>query len=344
MGGKRLIVWLSIVIAGVSTAYASAATFSRDTPVAEFCGSVESKLLKRQFEALNGLENELRDPDIRLIGGNSQLYEFYGALGAYASMGLFSCTSRVPFDEKRELLEQWTAASPKSLGAHIALGQLWWNAGYQARGEGYADSVGIFQWFQVWFDMGRAKSALAGIDVHGDPHGYYLMMEIAQDESGWFTDPRRALDELYAKGVKAFPWYFHFYSLRAQVLQIRWYGGPGELAAYETSLSTTPGGDAGEVAYSFVTYKLMQSTERSILFETNGLLWPLIKSGYGARERLYGMRNRDWNALLYLAVAGFDRETGKAALDHVGDQWDPYVWKERLYFDRAVLWASKVQN
>ena len=88
----------------------------------------------------------------------------------------------------------------------------------------------------------------------------------------------------------------------------------------------------------------MQSTERSILFETNGLLWPLIKSGYGARERLYGMRNRDWNALLYLAVAGFDRETGKAALDHVGDQWDPYVWKERLYFDRAVLWASKVQN
>jgi hypothetical protein len=50
------------------------------------------------------------------------------------------------------------------------------------------------------------------------------------------------------------------------------------------------------------------------------------------------------NALLYLAVAGFDRETGKAALDHVGDKWDPYVWKERLYFDRAVLWAGKAQN
>jgi hypothetical protein len=345
MGGKRsLIVWLSLIVAVLSTTYAGAATFPRETPATVFCGSVESKLLKRQFEALDGLESELRDPDIRLIGGNSQLYEFYGALGAFATMGLFSCNSQVSFDEKRELLEQWIAAKPKSLGAHIALGQLWWNAGYQERGEGYANSVGFFQWISSYADLYKAKTALANIDIGADPHGYYLLMEIAQDEFGWFTNRRGTLDNLYSEGVRAYPLYFHFYSLRAQILQVRWYGQPGELDAYEASLATSPGGDAGSVAYSFIAYKLMQSTERSILLRTNGLSWPLIRSGYAVRERLYGLRNRDWNALLNLALAGVDREAAKAAAAQIGENWDPVVWKERSYFDYAVGWSNQAQN
>jgi hypothetical protein len=345
MGRKpSLLVWLCLIVAGTTSTNAGATTFPRDTPVAEFCGNVESKLMKRQFEALDGLESELRDPDIRLIGGNSQLYEFYGALAAYATMGLFSCTSRVPFDEKRELLEQWIAAKPQSLGAHIALGQIWWNAGYQERGEGYVNSVGFFQWIGSYADLYKAKSVLANIDIHADPHGYYLLMEIAQGEFGWFTNRRGTLDNLYSEAVKAYPLYFHLYSLRAQILQVRWYGQPGELNAYEASLSTSPGGDAGSVAYSFLAYKLMQSTERSILLKTNGLSWPLIRSGYAVRERLYGLRNRDWNALLNLAIAGVDRETAKAALAQIGENWDPAVWKERSYFDYAVGWSNKAQN
>jgi hypothetical protein len=88
----------------------------------------------------------------------------------------------------------------------------------------------------------------------------------------------------------------------------------------------------------------MQSTERSILLETNGLSWPLIRSGYAVRERLYGLRNRDWNALLNLALAGVDRETAKTALAKIGENWDPVVWKERSYFDYAAEWSSKAQN
>jgi hypothetical protein len=345
MGGKRsLIIWLSLIIAGVSSANASAATFPRGTPVAEFCESVESKLLKRQFEALDGLESELRDPDIRLIGGNSQLYEFYGALGGFATQGLFSCNSRVSFDEKRELLEEWIAAKPKSLGAHIALGQLWWNAAYKERGEGYAITVGFFQWISEYSDLYKAQSALANIDIRADPHGYYLSMEIAQGEFAWFTNERATLDALYSEAVRAYPLYFHFYSQRAEILQVRWYGQPGELNAYEESLARLPGGDAGLVAYSFIAYKLMQNTERSILLKTNGLSWPLIQSGYAVREHLYGMRNRDWNALLNLALAGVDREAAKAAVAQIGDNWDPVVWKERRYFDYAVGWSNKAQN
>ena len=82
---------------------------------------------------------------------------------------------------------------------------------------------------------------------------------IAQDNFGWFYNRRGKLDTLYGDAVKAYPSYFHFYSLRAQILQVRWYGQPGELNAYEASLATSPGGDTALVAYSFIAYKLMQS-------------------------------------------------------------------------------------
>jgi hypothetical protein len=73
------------------------------------------------------------------------------------------------------------------------------------------------------------------------------------------------------------------------------------------------------------------------------LSWPLIQSGYAARERLYGMRNRDWNALVNLALAGVDRGAAKEALVHVGGNWDPVIWKEKSYFDYAVDWTNRAR-
>jgi hypothetical protein len=342
MGGKWIghsaLIWAIGLTAAMP---AGASTYPRDTPVAEFCAAVESELQKHQFAVLDTLAHELRDPEIRFIGGNSQLYEFYGVLGAFAGSPAFSCSSRASLEDKQKLLEQWAAAEPKSLAAHIALGQLWWAAGWKERGNDYADSVGFFQWISLYSDLSKAKSILAQVDTRADPHGYFLSMEIAQSEAGWFTNPRTTLEALYSKAIKAFPTYYHFYSQRAENLQERWYGQPGELPAYLASLPNSLGGDVGLVAYSFAAYKLMQGTERSILLRTTGLSWPLVQSGYAARERLYGLRNRDWNALCNLALAGIDRDAGKQALAHIGGNWDPAVWKERTYFDDAVGWINR---
>ena len=341
---RRLIAALSLTVAIFPFARSQAATFTRDTSAEEFCAKIESYLVQHQFEALDRLEIELRDPNIRLIGGNSQLYEFYGALGAFAGTGLFSCNSRLSFDAKRGLLEQWITAKPKSVASHIAMGQFWWNVGYGQRGTDYAYTVGFFDWMSSFGSMYRARSAVSGIELRADPHGGYLLMEIVQDELYLFGNKRKDLDDLYRAAVETYPSYFHYYSQRAQILQVRWFGQPGELEAYESSLAATPGGDAGLVAYSFIAYKLMQNTERSILLQTNGLSWKSIQSGYEARERLYGMRNRDWNALFNLSLAGVDRDAAKAALAHIGENWDPVVWLQRKYFDEAVEWTNGSPN
>jgi hypothetical protein len=110
-----------------------------------FCTRVESELAARQFESLDALERELRDPNVRFLGGNSQLYHFYGAA------------------EKRQLLEQWLAAVPQSVAAQIAASHFWSNAGWTARGGSYSNKVTAEQWQSLASDLDRAKSALINV-------------------------------------------------------------------------------------------------------------------------------------------------------------------------------------
>ena len=332
---------LSIALAFVVCGSGRAATFSRDIDVASLCASVEARLIGHQYADLDQLEREMRDPNVRLLGGNSQLYQFYGALAAFDTSVVYSCVSRTPFDQKRALLEQWVKTSPKSIAARIALSDFWVNTGWHFRGPGYVDTVSDDQMEHFQTAVLNAKRVLATVDGRDDPHIYYMLMEIAEGEAAPRESARSLLDALYASAVSAYPSYYHYYSRRANDLQERWYGRPGEVKGYAQSLLKTPGGDAGLVAYSYVANNLMQLNQRSSLLEATGLSWPTIKQAYATRERLYGLRNRDWNALCNLALAGADREAARSALTHIGDNWDPAVWKERRYFDEAVAWIDQ---
>jgi hypothetical protein len=341
LAGLGAVLFIGIASAATTPAIPTRAlTFPRDTEAPALCARVESALAAHEFASLDSTEMEMRDPNVRLVGGNSQLYHYYGALAGYSDSSLFTCRSQFSFDQKRQLLEQWLAVDPHSIAAHIALSHFWSNAGWTVRGDHYADKVTDRQWEILDSDLAKAKSALADIDSRTDPHLYFLLMEIARGQ----PDPRPVLDQLYASAVKAYPSYFHYYSQRVNMLQERWYGQPGELRTYSASLLRSPGGEMGLVAYSYVAFNLMQFNERSTLLQTTGLSWPIIKSAYATREKLYGLRNRDWNVLCNLALAAGDRDTAKGMLAKIADQWDPAVWKDRQYFDGAVSWTMGTQK
>jgi hypothetical protein len=314
--------------------------FAREADTQALCTRVEAALAAHQFASLDATERAMRDPNVRLVGGNSQLYHYYGALAAYSGANLFLCHSGLAFNQKQQLLDRWLAADPKSIAAHIALSQFWTNAGWSARGDSYADEVTDQQWQFLAASLAKAKSALVETDGRADPHMYYVLIEIARGQ----PDPRPILDQLYASAVHSYPNYFHYYSQRVNLLQERWYGRPDELRSYSASLLESPGGDAGVVAYSYVSFNLMLSNSRPTLLQTAGLSWPIIKSAYTMREKLYGLRNRDWNALFNLALAAVDRDTARATLTKIHGKWDPDVWKEQKYFEDAVSWTMESQK
>ncbi len=328
---------LAVVPAGcahqpAAPAHADPITFSRETEVPALCARVESALATHQFASLDATELEMQDPNVRLVGGNSQLDHYYGALASYSDGNLYGCRSTFSLDQKRQLLEQWLGADPGSIAAHIALAQFWSHVGWTDRGERSADKVTNQQWGMLSVDLEKAKTALVGVDGRVDPHIFFVQMDIARE----LPDPRGVLDQLYSSAVKAYPNYFHYYAQRANILQKKWFGRPDELKGYPSSLLQAPGGDSGLVAYSYVAFAVMHENNWGTLLQSGVLSWPILKSAYATRERLYGLRNRDWNVLCGFAMAARDLDTAKAALAKIGDNWDPAVWIERQYFDLAV--------
>jgi hypothetical protein len=323
-----------LILAGSVAKQYDATAFPNTITLADLGNQVEVHLASHNFDWLDQTAQELRNPDVRLIGGNSQLFQFYGAVASYEDGIAPGNTREMPFDTKRQMLEQWLSAKPQSLAAHIALAQLWVFYGWNGRGEAYTDKVTAEQWRLLASGMEKASSYCKGVDGRSDPHMYYLRMEISKGTSS----PRRVRDELYVSAIKAYPTYFHFYRQRANDLQEKWAGQKGELQAYVASLVRSPGGESGLVAYSYAAYNLMLNIDRSSLYDSTGLTWPLVRSAYATRQQRYGLRSRDWNALCNFAVAAQDRSAAKEALVKIGQDWDPAIWKERKYFDSAVAW------
>jgi hypothetical protein len=274
--------------------------------------------------------------DRRVLGGNAALYHYYGALASSALVPVFSYRSGVPFEVKQTALERWAVARPKARQAKVALAQFWIAVAAQIRGDSFTDKVPPEVWTRHQYAVSQARALLGGVSDE-DPHVYFARIDLSRASD----DVRAQMDAAYAVAIERFPTYFHFYSQRATYLQERWYGKRGELAQFLQSLSTKPGGEAGLIGYSYAAGALMSLYPRQTLLKDTGLSWNAIKAGYAARERKYGLRKRDWNALLNLAPTGLDRATARQALEHIGSDWDPTVWQQKKYFDDVVAWARE---
>lgn len=318
----------------------SAVCHSEEAEIVNFNQQLESVLAAKRFNDLEIMANDFRQKDSRFRGGNAKIYHFYRALGGVSTYVSLGGERNSPFYKKQQLIGMWVSNQPSSLTARLAMAQLWLGYAFHWRGDRYADQVTDKQWKLFREGLDKAASYLTDIDPDKDPHAYLVLMELAKGKQY----PRPALDAMYEAAVKRYPMYFHYYSLRANDLQKRWYGRDGELSDYLQSVLKVPGGDDGKVAYSYISYSLMQLYPGEELYKRTGLTWPQVKVAYATRERRYGLRIKDWNALCYLAMAGNDRKAAMEALKHVGGDWSPQIWEEKKYFDAAVAWAQAKPN
>jgi hypothetical protein len=147
------------------------------------------------------------------------------------------------------------------------------------------------------------------------------------------TQPQRA----------TIPDFFHFYADRANMLQEKWFGRPGELARYTQSLLSSPGREDGQIAYTYVAGRLSAQYTRENIFEKTGLIWPLLDDAYLTRDRLYGLRSTDLNIWLNYAIAANDIAVAAELVARIGGDWDRSVWGSKDAFDAAVLKALQTQ-
>jgi hypothetical protein len=238
------------------------------------------------------------------------------------------------FEERRVLLEDWRHAMPASTAARIVLAVFWRRYAWQARGSDYAAKVSPEQWTVFRARIAKEREMLAGLRP-ANPGAYQVMLTFARDES-W---PRGQLDALYRAAVSQYPDFLHFYIQRASLLEPKWHGAPGEWKRYADSLLWDPGGSIGQMAYSLMAVEQLGNYRMSEFFDKTGLSWLDVKMGFELREQRFGLSNADWNMLLYFACAAPDRAIARKAVEHIGDNWAPWLWKEKRIFDFDVAWA-----
>jgi hypothetical protein len=308
---------------------------------ASFAEGIRQALADKRYDELEALAATLRDPDRRFRGGTWQLTRFYQIVTEVARLPSdkpCDCTlDPASFAAKKALLEAWHDALPAQPTSAIALAKLWVDAAWSARGGNYAREVTEEQWAEMRENFDHARAYLGKINLDQDPYAYDRMIDMETGEA-W---DRSTLDTLYARAIKAFPSYYDYYSGYAIALQQKWGGRPGELAAYLASLQAPERGVDGQIAYSFVAYRLIRDYRRTDTVDSEVLNFRAIDAAYQARERRFGLRPHDWKALFYFSLHSGMTVSAIQAFQRMGTDWDSGIWWSRDVFDADIKWYKE---
>ena len=302
-------------------------------------GDVELMLMEGRTDELDAIADDYGASRVRVQGGWWALAQLYDWLTPFAGSGC-GCgpdISRVTFDHKRKALEAWLERRPHSLTARIALANLWKSRAWQLRGIGYAKDTTAAAWRGFREAMARAEETLAPVEETADPMVYFLEMNMVAASD----DPRGRLQSLYAHATTAFPTFpayapqYYYYMLE------RWFGEPGEAAAFAASLLAKPGGDQGKIDYVSVAARAVTaSAGPDDVMKRSGINYNALIDAYAARQRTVGLSNGDWNVLLFYSVAARDKKGANFALEHIAGNWDRSVFRDQALIDWVTGWSK----
>jgi hypothetical protein len=309
-----------------------------ETESASFGDGIRAALSDKRYADLETLAAELRAPDRRFRGGTAEVTRFYDIVTEVKRLPSddpCTCTRLDPasFEAKKIQLEAWHAAVPEQPTSAIALAQLWLQAAWAARGTSYGSEVTEEQWAKMAENVAHAREYLETIDPDQDPVAYSVMIDMAEA-----TSDRKKIDALYRAAIEVYPTYFEYYAQRADILQTKWFGRPGELAAYLDSLVTPERGLNGQIAYAFAAYRLRYAYKQPDTAGSDILRFRTIVTAYQARERRFGLRPHDWKMLFYFSLHGGMTVSAIQAFQRMGTDWDGAIWWTREGFDSDVAW------
>ncbi|WP_250678860.1 DUF4034 domain-containing protein [Geomonas sp. Red32] len=177
-------------------------------------------LREERFAELESYARDLISRKARFADGSWRIYLFINNLSdPYAS-------DKNGWKEYIDRLVRWRAAFPDSAISQTALGEGLFDWAVDARGEGYADKVTDEGWQQFKERLARAQEVLKQ-QVKGPdcPMLHTLRFRVAF----LLHEPEEVIEKNYADARAAEPQFYYNILYRAQFLQPKWGGQPGEL-------------------------------------------------------------------------------------------------------------------
>lgn len=334
--------WLRLAAAASFTLFCALAPASADTTKEKIVPpphGLQTRLMNGAFDELEAIAAEDRKSHARTVGGGWAIVNFYNILSQFdAPTGRCATKVGYSFDDKRQALERWRASKPASPTPRIALALLWEAYAGVGRGCDVAANTSDEQWKMFYERMTKAVDLLGAVDHNIDPEPYSVEIGAASADK----HPKQKLNDLYERATLAFPTFEGYAKQRYYYLLPRWFGAPGEAAAFTRSLLTAPGGEAGLSDYFEVARTALDTERRyDTLLDVTGIDYPMLVKAFVSRTARFGPSKGDMNILMYYAVAARDFKTADLLAKKIGDDWDYWLWGDKAHVDSMLAWVRQ---
>lgn len=283
-----------------------------------------SRLLKEeQFTELDCVADAARASKTRFSGGAWKLRQFY--------VGLETPRPGHPTQEDWRhhlaLVERWKYKNPHSVTAPIVLAESYISYAWDARGDGFSDSVSDSGWKLFGERMAKAKAILDQAAPAKCPDWYVAMQQVAHGQN-WDLPQVTALLQ---QAIAFEPGYQYYYRIHGDYLQPKWIGEEGDPARFAEESANHVGGDAGDILYFQIAEAIVCACNES---EFGHFSWPRLQKGFTALEKQYGTSMISVNSFALMASKSGDWVAADPAFNRIGDNWNKELWTSESWFKK----------
>jgi Sel1 repeat/Domain of unknown function (DUF4124)/Domain of unknown function (DUF4034) len=292
---------------------------------------VKELFCRGKFDELEKIAKDLRKTKARFPEGHWKLYYFYNGLSSPKNR------RKEQWDSWLLRMEKWQRAYPNSVTARVAAADSWYAYGWEARGNGYANTVSE-EASKILADSVNKAFILANkapADPRDDcPERYHLLLRIGRTE-GW---DRQTFTSALDRAIKFEPQYYWYYGQTTVYLEPRWYGQEGEWISFADTADILARRAGNREIYTRLLIPMWQNEWQN--FDDVTISWEKMKKGFYDMERDHPNSPYNLNELAKFACLAKDKEAAKAAFAKIKNK--PYLdlWaNSKIDFDTCRAWA-----
>jgi hypothetical protein len=290
--------------------------------VADF--SLVEALERGEYAKLDSLAASLRKSKAVFDTGRWKLNEFYQQVSSVPDGSPESDYLR-----RIKHLQKWSNQKPPSITADIALCMAYRQYAWEARGTGYAKTISTENRRLYVERIKMAKSVLMSCQLRQkECPGWWNALQLIALDEGW---DRKRYDALLAEALKQEPTFVGFYNNAACHLLRRWYGTDGEWEKFALTVADTAGGEAGDILYAQIIWRMEQMHVHGNIFKESKASWTRTRKGFEAMRRKNPESLSILTAYCHLAACGDERTLARQLFDEIGDRVDVSVWNADQY-------------
>jgi hypothetical protein len=338
LGGSALAANIKTDIKRKETAQSCAAFGAEFDPATdvhalqEYQYAIADLLKHEQFKELDCIADSARSSKAKFSGGMWKLHKVYSGLDEPQP----GHATEQDWRDHLGRLNRWEAMRPKSITARVALAKSYVGYAWNARGDGFSDTVSESGWKLFVQRLKKAQTILdQAKTLHTKcPEWYVAMQQVALGQS--WDSPRAAA--LFDQAVAFEPGYDLYYRMRTNYLLPQWHGEEGDPARFAEQAANRVGGRAGDILYFQIATEVSCACADT---EFGRMSWERLQKGFAALEQDYGVSLINVNLFALMAFNFQDSVVADAAFKRIGDNWDKDTWKTEEWFKQNKTWAAQ---